>query len=882
MKTAEIRQAFFKFFEERGHTLVASSSLVPTNDPTILFTNAGMNQFKNCFLGVESRPYKRAVSCQKCVRVSGKHNDLENVGVTARHHTFFEMLGNFSFGDYFKADAIKFGWEFVTQVLGLPESKLWVTIYEKDDEAAKLWRELTGIRPERVIGMGEKDNFWAMGETGPCGPCSEIHVYRGVDDSKQSEQLLRSDDGSFVEIWNLVFMQFNRSADGGMALLPKPSVDTGMGLERVAAIKQGVFSNYDTDLLRGVITLCEELSGLRYDGSSYQARDLRTDRQYARDVAMRVIADHSRAIAFIIADGVLPGSEGRGYVLRRIIRRAVRHGRVLDFKEPFLAKTTARVVAMMSGQYPELEERSEAIARIVDGEERKFHETLDTGLNILQREVEKAGSSRLFPGKTAFLLHDTYGFPLDLTEDVLKAYGLKVNVEEFEQEMERQRQRSREDRKAQALTYDALSIKGEKTRFVGYDTLKSEGRLLQIVNREEALNEGSQRIWLIFDVTPFYGESGGQIGDTGSIRFKDVVLKVLDTQKVQDGYHVHECQVAEGCFSTKLVGERAELSVDVERRTRIRAHHSSTHLLHAALRNVLGRHVKQAGSQVDDRMLRFDYSHFEPVSEAQLAEVQSFVNNEIRLNHEVVTRELPLEEAQKLGAMALFGEKYGELVRVVQMGPRSLELCGGTHVSRTGDIGLMLVSSETGIAAGVRRITCLAGERAYQQLMLEREERSQIAGLLKSDLDGLPEKIGKLLLRVRNLERELEIAKARLASAASGGLTGNARLSPQGIKVIAELVEAHDVETLRSMVDRLRQALGSGVVALGSIQGDKGLIITGVTPDLAGRVNAGALIKEAANLAGGRGGGRADFAQAGGLDSSKLNASLNKIFELVP
>ncbi|RMG39227.1 MAG: alanine--tRNA ligase [Candidatus Dadabacteria bacterium] len=878
MKTAQVRKAFLDYFRSKGHEIVPSSSLVPDNDPTLLFSNAGMNQFKDLFLGNEKRSYSRAASCQKCLRISGKHNDLENVGRTARHHTFFEMLGNFSFGDYFKREAIEYGWDFVTNVLKLPKSRLWATVYEEDDEAAKLWAEITDINPARILRMGEKDNFWAMGETGPCGPCSEIFYYLGEDESAQSEEEFRKDDGTYIEIWNLVFMQFERAADGTMTPLPKPSVDTGMGLERAALVMQGVKATYDTDILRGIISVCEELSSYKYDGSSYELKDLRKDKAYARDVAMRVIADHSRAIAFLIADGVTPSSDGRGYVLRRLIRRAVRHGQALDLREPFLARTTEAVVKLMSDQYQELSDNRELITRLVEAEETKFHETLESGLAVLNREAEKCKKGSLFSGEVAFLLHDTYGFPLDLTQDALKAYGLEVDVEAFNRAMEKQKERSREDRKRRGIEFVSVAVDDLKpTEFVGYDTLETEARLCRILEPEGNNTE----IQLVFDATPFYAEAGGQVGDTGEIHIKDVKLRVIDTQKVQDKYYLHRCEVLEGSLSDKLIGEKGELRVDAERRRRIMSNHSATHLVHAALRKFLGTHVKQAGSRVDDNTLRFDYSHFEPVSASQLDEMQSWVNEYIRANHEVETKVLPIEEAKKTGAIALFGEKYGDLVRVVQIGPDSIEFCGGTHVSRSGDIGLMFVQSETGISAGARRIECWAGPAAFEELLKEKRERLAIGELLKSDLNDLPAKIEKLLQRNRDLEKALDKARARLASAKSGDLVESARTTPSGIKVIVEKVEGADSDTLRSMVDSLRVKLGSGVVALASEQNGTGVIVAGVTPDLTKKVHAGVLVKEAASACGGRGGGRPDFAQAGGVNPAMLNQTLDKFFELI-
>ncbi|MCO6431464.1 MAG: alanine--tRNA ligase [Deltaproteobacteria bacterium] len=881
---AQVRQSFIDYFKSKGHTAVTSSSLVPENDPTLLFSNAGMNQFKDLFLGTQRREYVRAVTSQKCLRISGKHNDLENVGVTARHHTFFEMLGNFSFGDYFKADAIKFAWEYVTEVLGVEKGRLWVTVFEKDDEAEQLWRDLTDVAPDKILRMGEKDNFWAMGETGPCGPCSEIHYYLGDDASKQSKEGFLADDGSYLEIWNLVFMQFDRSADGTMKPLPKPSVDTGMGLERITAVLQGVKSNYDCDLLRPVISKCEQLSGFKYDGSSYKQRDLKSDPDYARDVAMRVIADHSRSIAFLIADGVMPGSDGRGYVLRRLIRRAVRHARILQFKEPFLPRTTEVVIKMFGSHYPELNERREVISRVAEAEEVKFYETLDAGITILQRECEKLKRGSLFPGELAFQLHDTFGFPLDLTEDALKAYNMKVDTAAFEKAMQQQKSRSREDRKSHAKEFVSIKLDGKKTEFLGYDTLSAESRVVRISDlegRSDAVIKPGGSAAVFFEATPFYAESGGQVGDTGQIQIGETLLKVLDTQKVQDGFILHNVEVVRGELSPKLLNENAQLAVDAERRLKIRLNHSATHLLHSALRKVLGAHVKQAGSKVDDEALRFDFTHFAPLSESELAEIQEFMNQEARANYAVETRVMGLDEAKKLGAMALFGEKYGDTVRVVEIGPNSLELCGGTHAARSGDIGFVVVQSENGVSAGVRRIECLAGPGAAHALIDERLQVGRLGEILKGDGAQLVEKVEKLIARTRQLEKELEASKSKLASAASGDLMETARVSPRGIKVIAQKVEAADSETLKSMVDKLRVKIGSGVVALGSSQGEGAVIIAGATPDLASTVNVGTIIKQVAQLSGGRGGGRADFAQAGGVDPSRLSIALDKVFELV-
>ena len=879
----DIRRKFLEYFAQQGHTVVASSGLVPHDDPTLLFSNAGMNQFKDCFLGAEKRAYVRAASSQKCMRISGKHNDFENVGMTARHHTFFEMLGNFSFGDYFKKEAIKYAWEFLTEVMKLPKSRLWVTIYDQDEDAGKLWSENTDVLPGRILKLGAEENFWAMGDTGPCGPCSEIHYYLGDDESKQSEASFRLDDGTYLEIWNLVFMQFDRSADGTLTPLPRPSIDTGMGLERFSSILQGKRSNYDCDLLRPIISRTEELCGFKYDGSSYQVRNLKTDAAYARDVAMRVIADHSRSTAFLIADGVHPGADGRGYVLRRLIRRAIRHGRALNFSEPFLAHTCAVVAKMFALDYPNLAERSETILKVVDAEERKFHETLDAGLSILTREAEKLSAKQLFPGSIAFQLHDTFGFPLDLTQDALKAYGRTVDQDEFNRAMQAQRSRSREDRKAAAITFKSLKIDVPATEFIGYSDLNSDSKLLHIEAAEDTSGKlaAGAVLGLVFDRTPFYAESGGQVGDCGTIESSTVRLRVNDTTKTAAGHILHHCEVLEGEISAKMLRNQFKLAVDSQRRIDIRAHHSATHLLHAGLRAILGSHVQQAGSRVDESTLRFDFSHFEPLTDSQIEQLHDYINQQVRANYEVKTEIMQIELAKKRGAMALFGEKYGDQVRVVEIGANSLELCGGTHVSRSGDIGFVTVVSEGGVSAGVRRIECVAGSSALRNLLVEQRERRQLAQLLKGETQHLPEKVERVINRVRLLEREADTLRAQLAQAASGSFSSNIRTSPRGISVIAEIVPDTDVNALKGMVDSLRVKLGSGVVALASTGADGGVLVSGVTSDLVKKVHAGNLVKQSAAISGGRGGGRADFAQAGGLNPSQLRETLDKLFELV-
>jgi len=883
MKGKELRQTFLAYFESKGHARVPSSSLVPQDDPTLLFSNAGMNQFKDYFIDTDRAPWKTAASAQKCLRISGKHNDLENVGVSPRHHTFFEMLENFSFGAYFKTEAIQYAWEFLTETLKLPKKNLWVTVFEEDEEAKELWGKLTDVSKDRILKMGAKDCFWTMGDTGPCGPSSEIHYYIGPDDQPQSEEEFRKDDGTYVEIWNLVFMQSNLAADGSMTPLSSPCIDTGMGFERVVSILQGKSATYDADILRPIISVCEKLSGVTYDGSSYEEKNLKEDKAYASDVAMRVIADHSRSIAFMLADGVHPGSDGRGYVLRRLIRRAIRHGKVLNFKKPFLSETVKEVIAIYSETYNELKEREDLILKIADAEERKFQETLDAGLSLLEKEIKDLKPGTHLAGKTAFALHDTYGFPLDLTQDALKAYNLSVDVAGFEEAMKEQKSRSREDRKTQNISYAGLNLDStEKTDFLGYNELETESKILHLAaEKEKKILKKDDTVSLIFNATPFYAESGGQVGDTGVIELNGTKLQVFDTQKAKGGQFIHSCKVLEGELSKDCMGSTAVLKVDAERRQKIKANHSATHLVHAALRTIIGPHVKQAGSRVDDNSLRFDYSHFEPVEDAALKEIQHFVNQYIRSNYAVSTEVMSLDAAKKKGAMALFGEKYGDTVRVVSIGPDSIELCGGTHVERSGDIGFLTVSYDSGISAGVRRIECRAAEGAEHELQSLKEQQNQIAGLLKSDSSDLADRVEKLLQRIKTLEKEVESQRAKLATAASGDLLSSAVTTPRGIKIIAQSIENTDTNTLRDMVDRLKIKLGSGVVALGSIDNGHAIIVAGVTEDLTPGTHAGNLIKEAVKLGGGKGGGRADFAQAGGLEASQLRSTLDKLIELV-
>lgn len=880
MKTAELREVFLQYFEAQQHTRVASSSLYVTDDPTLLFPNAGMNQFKNLFLGAETAPYNRAATSQKCLRISGKHNDFENVGITPRHHTFFEMLGNFSFGDYFKKEAIAFAWDFLCTHLKLDPDRLWVTIHESDDESEKLWVEQTGFPVDRIVRLGDAENFWSMGDTGPCGPCSEIHYFISADDPSTATRLdLENDTGRFIEIWNLVFMQFNARPDGTREALPKPSVDTGMGLERIAAIVQGVHSTYETDILRSIIQVCEDLSDIPYDGASF-SKEAGMETQYSRDVAMRVIADHSRAAAMLIADGILPSSEGRGYVLRRILRRAIRHGKSLAFPKPFLATTTAEVIRLMGGQYPELRERAELIYKVVDAEERKFYETLDAGLALLEREAKDLQSGELFPGKAAFLLHDTYGFPLDLTEDALKPYGLRVDASAFQHEMTEQRERSREDRKKHVLTSLSVAPSTPISQFLGYETLRTDSRVLQLSFEGEGAESGDS-LSVIVEETPFYAESGGQVGDTGTITLPGAILRVEDTQKLPSNHIVHLCVVEEGRVENGMKMPSAALCVDTARRQKIALNHSATHLVHAALREVLGDHVHQAGSRVDDCTLRFDYSHFDVVPDETLLEIQAHVNRQIRANADVETEVLPLAEAKARGAMALFGEKYGTHVRVVRIGSRSLELCGGTHTKRSGDIGMLLITHEGGISSGVRRIECITAHTAEHYVDTQFRDKRSVAALLKCDFRSIAPRVEKILERNRHLEKQLEDFRSRLAQGSTDELVAQKVVTAGGIPIVAAKVSVADSDELRALVDRLRLKLGSGVVVLASSSGDRGILVAGVTADLTSKVHAGKLVKSIAESSGGKGGGRPDFAQAGGLDPVLCAKMLDKITDFI-
>ena len=869
MKTADIRRTFLDFFEQKGHAIVPSSSLVPANDPTLLFTNAGMVQFKDVFLGRETRPYTRAASAQRCVRAGGKHNDLENVGYTARHHTFFEMLGNFSFGDYFKREAIAYAWELLTEVFRLPPERLWVTVYAEDDEAADIWLEEIGIDPARFTRIGDKpggaryesDNFWAMGDTGPCGPCSEIFYDHGPEVPGGPPGSPDEDGDRYVEIWNLVFMQYNRDAEGNLHLLPRPSVDTGMGLERLAAVLQGVHSNYEIDLFRHLIAAAAEVLGTR-----------ETD-----NVSLRVIADHIRSCAFLITDGVLPSNEGRGYVLRRIIRRAIRHGYLLGAKEPFFYRLVAPLAEEMGDAYPELVAARPQVERVLRQEEERFAETLEKGMALLEEAI--AGlEGKVIPGELVFRLYDTYGFPVDLTADIARERNLTLDMAGFEREMAAQRERARTASRFE-VDYNAGLKVDVCTEFTGYEHLVERARIEALYRNEDAverLRAGEKGV-VVLDHSPFYAESGGQVGDTGVIETATARFRVTDTQK--SGHAIlHIGEVEEGEL---VVGEEVEARVDEARRRAVMLNHSATHLLHAALRRVLGEHVQQKGSLVGPDRLRFDFSHFEPLTEAQLREVEHLVNEQIRRDLEVEARVMPLEEARRTGAMALFGEKYGDEVRVLQMGDFSIELCGGTHVRRVGEIGLFKIVSESGIAAGVRRIEAVTGEKALEYAEDIESRLHHIAALLKAPPEQADEKVAQLLERQRTLEKELERLRAKLAASQGSALTDRT-VEVEGIPVLAtRLEDGTPVKVLRETLDQLRNRLGSGVVVLGTVNEGKVNLVAGVTKDLTDRIHAGNLIRAVAERVGGKGGGRPDMAQAGGNRPEQLDAALAAVPELV-
>ena len=858
MSTAEVRRAFLEFFRERGHTIVPSSPLVPGNDPTLLFTNAGMVQFKDVFLGKETRDYVRAATSQRCVRAGGKHNDLENVGYTARHHTFFEMLGNFSFGDYFKREAIRLAWELVTQRLSLDPARLWITVYRDDDEAAEVWTREIGVDPARVRRMGEQSNFWAMGDTGPCGPCSEIFFDHGPEVPGGPPGSPDEEGDRFVEIWNLVFMQFDRAADGTLTPLPKPSVDTGAGLERMAAIMQGVHSNYDIDLFRDLISAAASVTGSIEIASP----------------SLRVIADHIRACSFLIVDGVMPSNEGRGYVLRRIIRRAVRHGYKLGQSEPFFYKLVPALVAAMGDSYPELAREARQVTRILKLEEERFAETLSAGMAQFDARMRDVGGKAV-PGSLVFLLHDTYGFPPDLTADIARERDLSVDTQGYEREMEAQRERARAASRFGVDQRGGTQVTG-RSEFRGYDELESHARIVALLRdgqSVETLSAGQQGE-VVLDRTPFYAEAGGQVGDTGVLTAApDARFEVEDTQK-HGAAIAHRGRVKSGVLE---IGDPVSARVDAERRQAIRLNHSATHLLHAALRSVLGTHVVQKGSLVAPDRLRFDFSHFQPVTPEELQRIERMVNAQIRANDEADTRHMDYEDAIAGGAMALFGEKYDKRVRLLRFGGFSTELCGGTHVARTGDIGFFHILSESGVAAGVRRIEAITGQAALDYLDRIDGALHDVAQLVHGSRDEAASKVREALERIRALEKENRALRDKLAMS-SGRDLADAAVDVDGVKVLATRVDGADAGALRSALDQLKSRLGSAIIVLGSVDSaSKVLLVAGVTPDQTGRVRAGELIAAVAAQVGGKGGGRPDFAQAGGSDPQTLDQALASV-----
>lgn len=875
MTGRELRAKFLHFFEQNGHTIVASSGLVPHNDPTLLFTNAGMNQFKDCFLGMEKRDYVRAASSQKCVRAGGKHNDLENVGRTARHHTFFEMLGNFSFGDYFKNEAIAFAWAFLTEELKLDKNRLYVTVYTDDDEAADIWHLQEGVPRERIYRFGEKDNFWSMGDTGPCGPCSEIFWDNGPGTGcGEADCAVGCDCDRYMEIWNNVFMQFNRTADGVLHPLPKPAVDTGMGLERICTVMQGKQSNYETDLLQGIIQYIAKLAGKKYGDDQKD------------DVSMRVIADHSRAVTFLICDGVLPSNEGRGYVLRRIMRRAARHAKMLGFAEPVLYRAVDAVNAIMGEAFPELIDREEYVKKVILAEEERFAETLDRGLAILNEDIAglKSRGEKQLPGEAVFRLYDTFGFPVDLTADIMAAEGMTVDEPGFEQCMELQRAKAREHWKGSgeegvADIFKKLHSEGLRSEFSGYDNRTGysvvTGLIAQGVSVQQAT--AGESIDLIAAATPFYGASGGQAGDRGSISSGSAHLKVVETLRPFADLIVHRALVESG---TIKVGEAVDLKVDLAWRDATARNHTATHLLQSALRQVLGEHVKQAGSLVEPERLRFDFTHFSAMTAAEIKQVEKIVNDFIMMNNPVNSREMAVSEAMSSGATALFGEKYGESVRVVRVGEVSMELCGGTHVAAAGDIGFFKIVSESGIAAGVRRIEAVTGTGAVRFVQEMENDQNKLAGLVKAEGGSILGRVERILARQKELQREVEQLQTQLNAGKSADLLAGVRVI-SGIKVLTAEIAADDVKKLRELADSLKDRLGSGVIALGANIGGKATLLVTVSGDLVGRFSAGSLIREMAPIIGGSGGGKPEMAQAGGSNPDKLSAALEKIYTLI-
>jgi alanyl-tRNA synthetase len=856
MTSNELRQAFLDFFHDHGHEVVASSPLVPGNDPTLLFTNAGMVQFKDVFLGDDERSYKTAASSQRCVRAGGKHNDLENVGYTARHHTFFEMLGNFSFGDYFKREAIQYAWDFLTKTLELPEERLWVTVFREDDEAADIWLNEMKVSPERFTRMGEKDNFWAMGDTGPCGPCSEIFFDHGPDVPGGPPGSPDEDGDRYVEVWNLVFMQFDRASDGTMAPLPAPSVDTGMGLERIAAVMQGVHSNYQIDLFAHVIQAAADVLGVKNEGQS----------------SLNVIADHIRACSFLIVDGVLPGNEGRGYVLRRIVRRAVRHGKKLGMDELFFHKLVAPLVKEMGEAYPELAKAQAHVEKVLAKEEARFAETLDQGMEILEAAIARLDGKQL-PGDLVFKLYDTYGFPVDLTADIARERDLSIDQQGFDAAMEGQRERARAASKFSVAGGDGLRTDA-KTEFLGYADTEASCEIVALFRDGKAVDElgAGDDGAVILASTPFYAESGGQIGDRGILVDEGKLFRVDDTQKSGDA-NVQFGTVEQG---TLKVGDKVEAVVDADRRQAIRLNHSATHLMHAALRQVLGDHVAQKGSLVAPDRLRFDFSHYEGVTAEQLQDIEDIVNDEIRKNVAAETKLMTYDDAIESGAVALFGEKYGDKVRVLRLGDSSVELCGGTHVARTGDIGVFKITHEGGVASGVRRIEAMTGAGAMEWIDSNQRALSDLAGMLRSTPDQAATKVEQLLKQNKELEKKLATAKHALITGQGSDQEDNVR-EIAGIKVLVSRMDGVDAKSMRDAVDRAKDKLQNAIVVFASVDDGKVRLAAGVTKNNTDKIKAGDLIKPVAEQVGGKGGGRPDFAQAGGNDPSKLDQALNSV-----
>lgn len=852
MKTNEIRSRFLDFFKENGHEIVASSSLVPANDPSLLFVNSGMVQFKDVFLGYENRDYVRATTSQRCVRAGGKHNDLENVGYTARHHTFFEMLGNFSFGDYFKAEAIDYAWTFLTKELGLPKEKLWVTIFEEDDEAEDIWINKIGVPVERLARIGAEDNFWSMGNTGPCGPCTEIFYDHGPDVAGGPPGTPDEDGDRYIEIWNLVFMQYNRQENGDMEPLPKPSVDTGMGLERIAAVLQNVHSNYEIDLFVKLIDAAAKVT---------QTADKQSK-------SLRVIADHIRSTAFLIVDGVTPSNEGRGYVLRRIIRRAIRHGYQLGCKKPFMHRLVQALVVEMGDAYPELVKNQAYVEQVLKAESERFAETLEHGIKILDKAMQSASADRL-DGETVFRLYDTFGFPVDLTADIAREHGLSVDLDGFEVYMQAQRDAARSA--SQFSSHKLLVVDdAEATNFTGYDNTEDEAQVA-VINQSgksiDRLKAGDEAV-IILDRSPFYGESGGQVGDQGQLISKNAVFDVHDTQKLMNGVIGHYGKLRLGTLSK---GDKVNAKVDSSRRASITINHSATHLLHAALRKVLGDHVHQKGSLVDPARLRFDFSHANSVSSQALREIEQLVNTQVLANHEVVTRYMELEKAKAAGAQALFGEKYDDIVRVVEMGPLSLELCGGTHVNRTGDIGLLKIAQETGVAAGVRRIEAVTAQIAHQYINKIEDKLAGIAEQLKVPLDDIDKRLSQLIHTNKEQARQIQSLQSAMTAQRARALLDEVKLI-DGIKWLAVRTENEDAKQLRSYIDQLKQEIESGVVVImNTTSSDKVNVLVGVTDDVTDQHHAGKLVAKLCALLGGKGGGKADFGQGGGSYSSKVD-----------